>query len=142
MQSTQNMSVATTICGNASNPIIISDDDHRATTYAETPFLSGFGKPGNSGGGGSSTSNGSTSSTASPHLASPTTMQHPHNMSFGTSTIRGYAYNPIIINDDEDEDDYSVRLFLSVFADTNEPSGLPAKESMVRELAREMMGCN
>jgi hypothetical protein len=69
MQSTQNMSVATTICGNASNPIIISDDDHRAITYAETPFLSGFGKPGNSSGGGSSTSNGSTSSITSPHLA-------------------------------------------------------------------------
>jgi hypothetical protein len=142
MQSTQNMSVATTICGNASNPIIISDDDHGAITYAGTPFFSGFGKIGNSSSDGSSTSNSSTTPSTSPHLASSTTMQHPHNMSFGTSTIRGYAYNPIIINDDEDEDDYSVRLFLSVFADTNEPSGLPAQESMVRESVREMMGCN
>jgi hypothetical protein len=141
MQSTQNMSVATTICGNASNPVIISDDDHRAITY-ETPFFSGSGQIGNSSSDGSSSSNSSTTPSTSPHLASSTTIQHPHNMSFGTSTTRGYAYNPILISDDEDEDDYSVRLFLSVFADTNEPSGLPAQESMVRELVREMMGCN
>jgi hypothetical protein len=142
MQSTQNMSVATTICGNASNPIIISDDDHRAITYAETPFFTGSGKIANSSSDGSNTSNSPATPSASPHLASSTTMQHPHNMSFGTSTIRGYAYNPIIISDEEDEDDYSVRLFLSVFADTKETSGLLAQESVVRRLVREMMGCN
>jgi hypothetical protein len=63
-------------------------------------------------------------------------------MSFDTTTTLGYAYNPIIISDDDDEDDYSVRLFLSVFAGTKEPSGLSAQESMVRELVGEMMGCS
>lgn len=48
------------------------------------------------------------------------------------TTICGNAINPIIISDDEDKDDYSVRLFLSVFADTNAPSGLLARESTVR----------
>jgi hypothetical protein len=142
MQSTQNMSTATTICGNACNPIIISDDHHGAITYAETPFFSGFGKTDNSSSDGSTTNNSSTTSSSSPHLAPATTMQHPHNMSAGTSTLQGYAHNPIIISDDEDEDDYSVRLFLSVFADTETPSGLSAQESTVRELVREMMGCN
>ena len=60
-----------------------------------------------------------------------------------TITVDRLDGNPVSAPlDDEDEDHYSVRLFLSVFADTNEPSGLPAKESMVRELVREMMGCN
>ena len=67
-------------------------------------------------------------------------MQRPRNMSFDTSTITGYAHNPIIISDDEDDDDYDVRLFLSVFAGTKEPSGLSAQESSVRELVREMVG--
>jgi hypothetical protein len=143
MQSTHNMSTATTFCGNASNPIIISDDDHGAITYAETPFFSGVGKPGNSSSDGSTTNNSTTTPSNSPHLAPATTMQHPHNMSAGTSTSQGYAHNPIIISDDdEDEDDYSVRLFLSVFADTKAPSGFSAQESTVRELVRELMGCN
>jgi hypothetical protein len=137
MQSNQNTPVASTIGGNAYNPIIISDDDHRAMTYAEIPLFSGFDKTGNS------SSNGSTTtSTISPHFASATTMQHPHNTPAGTITTRGYAYNPIIISEDEDEDYYSVRLFLSVFADMKESSGLPAQESTVRELVREMMGCD
>jgi hypothetical protein len=146
MQSTQNMSIATTIRGNAFNPIIISNEDHGAITYAETPFFSGFGKADNSSSDGSSSSSSSSNTTTmpsnSPHLAPATTMQHPHDMSAGTSTIHGYAHNPIVISDDEDEDDYSVRLFLSVFTDTKAPSGLSAQESTVRELVREMMGCN
>jgi hypothetical protein len=126
------------------NPIIIiiSDEDHGAITYAETPFFSGVGKPGNSSSDGSTTNNSTTTPSNSPHLAPATTMQHPHNMSAGTSTSQGYAHNPIIISDDEDEDDYSVRLFLSVFADTKAPSGFSAQESTVRELVRELMGCN
>jgi hypothetical protein len=138
------MSIATTIRGNAFNPIIIiiSDEDHGAITYAETPFFSGFGKADNSSSDGSSSSNTTTMPSISPLLAPATTMQHPHDMSAGTSTIQGYTHNPIVISDDEDEDDYSVRLFLSVFTDTKAPSGLSAQESTVRELVREMMGCN
>jgi hypothetical protein len=145
MQSNQNMSFASAISGNAFNPIIISDDDDLGElAYAQTPFFSGFGKTGNSSNDGSSTTSSTTSSTStsfsSPPTASSNMMQHPRNMSFDTSTITGYAHNPIIIIDDEDDDDYDVRLFLSVFAGTKEPSGLAAQESMVRELVREMMG--
>jgi hypothetical protein len=139
MQSNQNMSFASAISGNAFNPIIISDDDDLGElAYAQTPFFSGFGKTGNSSNDGSST----TTSFSSPPTASSNMMQHPRNMSFDTSTITGYAHNPIIISDDEDDDDddYDVRLFLSVFAGTKEPSGLSAQESSVRELVREMMG--
>jgi hypothetical protein len=134
MQSTQTMSFASTISGNAFNPIIISDDDHSEITDAQAPFFSGFGTTSNFSSDGSSTSNSSTTST--------TMMQHPRHMSFDTITTLGYAYNPIIISDDDDEDDYSVRLFLSVFAGTKELSGLAAQESTVSELAREMMGCS
>jgi hypothetical protein len=145
MQSTQNMSVASTISGNALNPIIISDDDHSEVTYAQTPFFSGFGSIHSDSSDASSTSNSGTASFTSPHLASTTTMQHPHNMSPGTTTIRGRAYNPIIISDDENEDDYDVRLFVSVFADTEEASSPLTQESMevrmVHELVREIMGC-
>lgn len=134
MQSTQTMPFASTISGNAFNPIIISDDDHSEITDAQAPFFSGFGTTSNFSSDGSSTSNSSTTST--------TMMQHPRHMSFDTITTLGYAYNPIIISDDDDEDDYSVRLFLSVFAGTKELSGLAAQESTVSELAREMMGCS
>jgi hypothetical protein len=134
MQSTQTMSFASTISGNAFNPIIISDDDHSEITDAQAPFFSGFGTTSNFSSDGSSTSNSSTTST--------TMMQHPRHMSFDTITTLGYAYNPIIISDDDDEDDYSVRLFLSVFAGTKELSGLAAQESTVSELVREMMGCS
>jgi hypothetical protein len=143
MQSTQNMSFASTISGNAFNPIIISDDDDLgAIAYAQTPFLSDFDNTGNSGSDGSSISNSVSTSFSSPPSTSATMMQHPRNMTFDTSTITGYAHNPIIISDDEDDDDddYDVRLFLSVFAGTKEPSGLLAQESSVRELVREMMG--
>jgi hypothetical protein len=143
MQSIQNMSFASTISGNALNPIIISDDnDLGEIAYAQTLISSGFGKTGNSSsdGSSSSTSNSVSTSFSSPPTTPTNMMQNPRNMSFDTSTIRGYAHNPIITDDDEDEDDYDVRLFLSVFAGTKEPSGLAAQESMVRELVREMMG--
>jgi hypothetical protein len=140
MQSTQNMSFARSISGNACNPIIISDDDLGEIACAQTPFLSGFGKTGNSSSDGTSTSNSVSTSFSSPPTTSTNMMQRPRNMSFDTSTITGYAHNPIIISDDEDDDDYDVRLFLSVFAGTKEPSGLSAQESSVRELVREMMG--
>ena len=138
MQSTQNMSFARSISGNACNPIIISDDDLGEIACAQTPFLSGFGKTGNSSSDG--TSNSVSTSFSSPPTTSTKMMQRPRNMSFDTSTITGYAHNPIIISDDEDDDDYDVRLFLSVFAGTKEPSGLSAQESSVRELVREMVG--
>jgi hypothetical protein len=142
MQSTQTMSFASTISGNASNPIIISDDDHSEITDAQAPFFSGFGTTSNFSSDGSSTSNSSTTSFGSPPTTSTTMMQHPRHMSFDTITTLGYAYNPIIISDEDDEDDYSVRLFLSVSAGTKELSGLAAQESTVSELAREMMGCS
>jgi len=141
MQSTQNMSFASTISGNALNPIIISgDDDLGEIAYAQTPISSGFGKTGNSSSDGSNTSNSVSASFSSPPTAPTNMKQKTRNMSFDTSTTRGYAHSPIIIDDDEDEDDYDVRLFLSVFAGTKEPSGLAAQESTVRELVREMMG--
>jgi len=142
MQSTKNMSFASTISGNAINPIIISDDDLGEIIYAQTPFFSGFGTTNISSSDGRSTSNSASTLFGSPPTTSTTMMQRPRNTSLDTTTIGGYAYNPIIIGDDEDEDDYSVRLVLSVFAGTKELSGLLAQESMASELAREMMGCN
>lgn len=132
----------TTVRGNAYNPITISDEDHRDTIQAQGSPLSGSNAPNNNS---SNSTTTTATSSSSPQNASTTTTQYLRTASLGTSTVRGYSYNPIVVSDDEDEDDYSVRLFLSVFANMKEASRLPTEESvecrMVRVLVEEMMGC-